>query len=166
MEYKASLDLKSKIITGFVAVLFVVISFFNFKVINFNSDDWVTPTILFSTTILLVFIFIYCYLFRPIKYIVGNGKVIIKRPYKDLKIDFSNIKETILPTPDSMRWTIRAFGNGGVFGYFGHFRNSTYGAMRWYATKTSNYLIIVTSNNDKIVLTPDDTGMINEMKKL
>ena len=165
MEYKGTLDLKSKIITGFVGVLFLVITVYNFKLIDFKAGDTTQTTILTLTTVLIVSIFIFCYLYRPIKYVVDKNKVIVKRPINDLIIDLNNIKDAFLPTKESMKWTIRTFGNGGLFGYFGKFRNGTYGGMTWYATKTSNYLIIVTKDNDKIVLTPDDTGMINEFKK-
>ena len=37
--------------------------------------------------------------------------------------------------------------------------------MTWYATRRNNYLIIETDDNEKIVLTPDDTKMIDEIKK-
>lgn len=33
--------------------------------------------------------------------------------------------------------------------------------MTWYATRTNNYVMIVTEDNKKIVLTPDDMQMIN-----
>ena len=102
----------------------------------------------------------------PLKYIIDKNKLIIKRPFKDLVIDLKNIKDTFLPTKESMRWTIRTFGNGGLFGYIGKFSNKTHGTMTWYATKTSNYLILVTNDNKKIVLTPDNTEMIHEIKKL
>lgn len=166
MEYKATLDSKSKIITGFIGVLFTIITVYNFSLVDFKSGFHTEATILTLTTILIVSIFIFCYLYRPLRYTIDKNKIIVKRPIKDLNIDFANIKDVFLPTKDSMRWTIRTFGNSGLFGYFGKFRNGTYGNMTWYATKTSNYLIIVTKDNDKIVLTPDDTGMINEIKKL
>ena len=165
MEYKATLDLKSKIITGFVGVLFLGITVYNFKLIDFKTGDTTQTTVLTLTTVLIVSLFTFCYLYRPLRYVVDKNKLIVKRPIKDLIIEFSNIKDAFLPTKESMKSTIRTFGNGGLFGYFGSFRNGTYGGMTWYATKTSNYLIIVTSDNHKIVLTPDDTGMINEIKK-
>ncbi len=165
MEYKATLDLKSKIITGLVGALFLAITVYNFRLIDFNTGDPTQTTILVSTTVLIISIFIFCYLYRPLGYIVDSNRVIVKRPIKDLTIDLSNIKDAFIPTKESMKWTIRTFGNGGLFGYFGSFRNGTYGGMTWYATKTSNYLIIVTKDNDKIVLTPDDKGMINEIKR-
>lgn len=166
MEYKATLDLKAKIITGFVAVLFFGITVYNINLIGINADDPTQTTILVLTTVLIISIFLFCFLYRPLRYVVGYDKVIVKRPIKDFTIEVNNIKDAFLPSKESMKWTIRIFGNGGLFGYFGSFRNGTYGGMTWYATRTSNYLIIVTKDNDKIVLTPDETAMVNEINKL
>ncbi|MDZ4714745.1 MAG: PH domain-containing protein [Cytophagales bacterium] len=165
MEYKATLDLKSKIITGFVAVLFASIIGFSLMKINFESEDWTKPALLLSAVILLPGLFLFCYLFRPLGYSVYRHGVVVKRPLKDVTIDFSEIKNAFLPTSDSMLWTIRTFGNGGLFGYYGLYRNTTHGGMTWYATRTSNYLMLVTKNDKKIVITPDDTGMLDEISK-
>lgn len=152
-------------ITGFVGALFLVVTVLNFKLVDFKAGDTTQTAILISTIVLVVSTFIFCYLYRPLGYVVDGNKLIIRRPIKDIMIDFNTIKDAFLPTKESMKWTIRTFGNGGIFGYFGRFRNGTYGGMTWYATRTSNYLIIVTEDNSKIVLTPDDPGMIREFKK-
>ena len=52
--------------------------------------------------------------------------------------------------------SIRVFGVGGLFGYFGLFRNSRYGTMIWYATRRDQFVVIERSNGRTIVLTPDD----------
>jgi hypothetical protein len=105
-------------------------------------------------------------LYRPIKYIIDKDKLVIKRPFKDLTLDIKKIKDAFLTKKESMRWTIRTFGNGGLFGYFGQFNNETFGDMTWYATKRNNYTIIETIDNEKIILTPDDTEMVKELRKL
>lgn len=164
MKYSATLDLKAKLITGFVAVLFAAITIYNSTLINFNKKDMTFNIVLLLATIFIVLVFVFCYAYRPIGYIVNGTSVTVKRPVSDIVIAFDTINDVFLPAPESMRWTIRTFGNGGLFGYFGWFSNCTYGAMTWYATRTENYLIIVTRDNKKIVLTPDDTGMITEIQ--
>jgi len=37
--------------------------------------------------------------------------------------------------------------------------------MTWYATRSSNYLMLVTKNDKEIVITPDDTEMLDEISK-
>ncbi len=64
-----------------------------------------------------------------------------------------------------MQWTERAGGNGGIFGFYGEFKNG-YGDMTWYATKSNNYLMIETFQGDKIVLTPNDKAMVKEIRQL
>jgi hypothetical protein len=166
MEYKATLDWTAKIITGFVTALFLGINGFNFWMIDRASAQWEDYVSIVFSIILMGFIYIFCYSFRPTKYIVDNEKITIKRPLKDLIIDLRNIQQVLLVSKESMKWTIRTFGNGGLFGYYGKFRNRAYGNMTWYATKRDNYLLIETDEHKKIILTPDDTSMEKEIKKL
>ncbi len=165
MEYKATLDWTAKIITGFVTALFLGIIGFNFWMIDRESAQWEEYEPLIFSIILMGSIYLFCYSFRPTKYIVDSEKITIKRPLKDLIIDMKNIQQVFLVSNDTMKWTIRTFGNGGLFGYYGKFRNRTYGNMTWYATKRDNYLLIETSKHKKIILTPDDITMAKEIKK-
>ena len=55
-----------------------------------------------------------------------------------------------------MRFAIRTFGNGGVFGYTGYFYKKGIGSMLWYCTQRANYILIEKTNGKKIVITPDD----------
>ncbi len=165
MEYKASLDRVSKTITGFITVLFLGIISYQVWLMSEDSFNLQHFGATIFTTVLLIAIYGFCYLFRPIKYLVANGKIIIKRPFKDVSFDISNINDVFLTQKDAMKWTLRTFGNGGLFGYFGYFRNGAFGNMTWYATKRSNYLLFNTRDHETIVLTPDNPEMINEIKK-
>jgi len=79
-------------------------------------------------------------------------------------IPLENVKDVFVATRESMKWTIRTFGNGGLFGYFGKFRNGNYGNMTWYATRSNNYVMIITASDKKIVLTPDEVSMVDEIR--
>lgn len=57
---------------------------------------------------------------------------------------------------DALYWSIRTFGVGGLFGYFGKFANAKLGNMTWYATRRDKTVLIKTAGNKKIILTPDD----------
>jgi hypothetical protein len=115
MVYRVSLDLKSKIITVCCGVLFAGMTIYSIMSMNFQADDLTEPVVVLLSTILVLFIFIFCYLYRPLGYVVDCNKVIVKRPLKDLIIEFGDIKRAFLPTKESMKWTIRTFGNGGFF---------------------------------------------------
>ncbi len=166
MEYKASLDRIAKTITVLITILFSAISFWNSWLMytSFDTVKHFGGNII--AVILILIIYAGCYLFRPISYVIEKNWLIIKRPLKDYQLDIDKIKNASLLSDESMKWTARTFGVGGLFGYYGKFRNQTFGGMTWYATQRKNYLVIETINNRKIVLTPDDTDMLKEIEKL
>lgn len=164
MEYKATLDWTSRIITTFITLLFIGLSIFSITKITDSDVDLMAKVILGVITGLMLSAYVICFLYRPIKYIVDNGNVIIKRPLNDKIIRIKDLKDAFIADHESMKWTIRTFGNGGLFGYFGQFSNQTFGTMTWYATKRKDYLILKTANRHKIVLTPDNKDMVKEIK--
>ena len=155
MEYKASLDWLAKLVTAFVTVLFTTI-LVSFPIsISFGF-----------MSVLLITVYGVCYLYRPLKYVVEFDKIIIKRPFRDKVIAITTIKEVYSIKKGSMGWVLKTFGNGGLFGFYGEFRSGRYDQMTWYATKRSNYVMLETTEQEKIVLTPDDPSMVDEIKKL
>jgi hypothetical protein len=166
MIYKATLDRTSKLITGLALVLFLVVIYLNIQAIDFETNQWFHYGANIFTLTILTIVYSTCFLLRPIKYIVDREKITIKRPIKDITITRKSIKNVFVTKKDTMKWTIRTFGNGGFFGYYGKFRNENFGNMKWYATKRDNYLILETNDNQKIVLTPDDIGMLNEVQRI
>ncbi|MEY4387720.1 MAG: hypothetical protein RLY20_3003, partial [Verrucomicrobiota bacterium] len=42
--------------------------------------------------------------------------------------------KSVVADPEAMRWSIRLCGSGGLFGFFGWFRNRTLGTYRAYGT--------------------------------
>ncbi len=55
-----------------------------------------------------------------------------------------------------MKWTIRTFGVGGLFGYYGEFVNWKLGNMTWYATRRDKTVLIETVDDKKLIVTPDE----------
>lgn len=165
MEYKVSFDAYAKVVITFVTFLFIGIIAFHIDLAASHSNSF--PLILTGvfTAALLIGIYGVCYSYRPLKYVVEPGRLIIKRPLKDKVIAFSEIKDVYAIKKDSMGWTWKTFGNGGLFGFYGEFRSDRYGDMTWYATRKSNYVMLETTDG-KVVLTPDNLEMVNEIKKL
>jgi hypothetical protein len=166
MEYKASLDLTSKIISVVVTLLFLTITVYTYTLLDLKSGIGTESITLILTTLLIISIYFICYVLRPIKYILDKDKITIKRLIFDVTIDIRSIKSVLQADKESMKWTIRTFGNGGLFGYFGKFYNKAFGAMTWYATRRSNYIVLGTVTSGKIVITPDDSDMVIEIRKL
>jgi len=163
MEFRTTLDTTSKIITGFITVFFLLFLSQNAIKLEHETKNMLT---VMATSALLIAIYIYCYGYRPIKYVVNNEGVTITRLFKSVKLDIRNIRQIFPTSKESMEWTLRSFGNGGLFGYFGNFSNPKFGPMTWYATRKNNYVIIEMKDNRTIVLTPDDPEMANEINKI
>ena len=165
MEYTATLDWKSKIITAIFTMVFGGLLFLITSQINIGPFSYLETFLIIGFDIFILSIYVGIYLYRPLKYIIYDDRIVVKRPHKDVVILISQIKDAFIVRHESMQMTERIGGNGGIFGYFGDFKNG-FGIMKWYATKTDNYIMIQTFDNDNIVLTPDDVNMIKEIKKL
>jgi hypothetical protein len=103
----------------------------------------------------IVFEFI-AFAFRPLSYEITAQQVVIHRIFMPVKISTESIKSVEIIDKDKIRPALRTFGVGGLFGYFGKFANFTVGSMTWYATRRNNTVLIITKDNKKIILTPDE----------
>ena len=151
MIYKTSLDNLAKGITISITVLFAVIIIGQYSIIK--DAGRAVPI---YTTVALILIYFIAFAFRPINYNLANGKLTIHRLLLDVNIDRVNIKSVELIDKDKIGWSLRTFGVGGLFGYFGNFANIKMGKMTWYATRKDRIVLLLTNNNKKIILTPDD----------
>ncbi|MBA4167147.1 MAG: hypothetical protein H0X41_06340 [Chitinophagaceae bacterium] len=160
MEYRASLDNVSKVIT---VVCFLFIGF-----LIYRNAALVRISPLFSILIALFFfgIFIASYLYGPNKYLVKNGMLIIVRPINKISIPLADIKEARILKKDELGTIIRtsAWGAGGLFGYYGNFRSLRIGKMKLYTTRRDRRILITTTDDDLIIISPDDVSILDELK--
>lgn len=87
-------------------------------------------------------------------YSVQDGQVLVHRPGWVTRLDLADL-QMIEAVPGVMRGSIMTFGNGGLFGYVGHFRNEALGAYRVYATKRENAVVLHLEDRP-VVVTPDE----------
>jgi hypothetical protein len=151
MTYRASLDKLAIGITVAVTILFAIIITGQYSIMR----D-VNPSARMYMTVVLILIYLFAFAFRPINYKITSEQLIIHRLLGDKKIDRSQIKSVEALDNDQMRWTIRTFGVGGLFGYYGKFANKKLGSMTWYATRRDKYVLVRTIEDKKIILTPDE----------
>lgn len=154
MKYKTSFDKLTKLITASVTILFAVI-IFGLLSNNMISSE---PTSIITISILLLTYF-GVLLFRPISYTLSKAELVIIRLINNIKIEINNIEKVELLDDTKLKGTIRIFGVGGLFGYWGKFHNSKIGTMNWYATRRNKMVLITTIDNKKIVLTPDEAEL-------
>jgi hypothetical protein len=151
MEFKTSLDKLAKVVTAVVTVLITGIIVLQ---LIFIQDFGNASSIITITTLLLSYLI--AFMFRPISYVILDELLVIHRPLLDIKIELNQIKNVQILDSQELKGTIRIFGVGGLWGYWGSFANTRIGVMKWYATRMSNAVLKTTVSNKKIVLTPDE----------
>ena len=166
LEYTASFDNFTKGISFGVILLLGFISFRSFKVLlDFKNLDAKSILIHSLVLIIMLSIIIGSYLWSPKKYILSNNQLIINKTTNSIVVDYKNIKKVHLIKKEEMKGTIRTFGNGGLFGYYGKFHNPTFGNMNFQTTRQDNRVLIETKDNRKIIVSPDDLNFVNEINK-
>lgn len=151
MTYKTSLDTSAKVTTIAITILFAAIIIGQISLIKDNGNA--APIF---TTVASLLIYFGTFSFRPISYRLADDKLIIHRLLADIKIERSEIKSVEQIDKENLSWSVRVFGVGGLFGYWGKFTNRKIGSMTWYATRRNNAVLIKTIYNKVIILTPNE----------
>jgi len=152
MIFKATLDKTAKLLTIGIPVLLI-----GFVI---GPKLWSTPvnaSAAILVSIILGFTSIIAYALSPKSYEIKEDSMIIHRPLKDVVIHRSEIEEVHQMEDGKLARSMRLFGSGGLFGYFGLFWNREFGTMTWYATRRDQAIMIITSSHKKLVITPDET---------
>ena len=87
-------------------------------------------------------------------YAVRDGQVLVHRLGWTTGFDLADLR-SVEVAPGIMRGSLMTFGNGGLFGFVGHFRNDDLGAYRAYATKKEN-AVVLRLDGGPVVVTPDE----------
>ena len=141
MMYKASLDKTAIIITNLATLLFGALIIFNF----------ILPLAIF-----LLITYLMCLLLKPLSYEITADKLIIRRLIKSVHINRSDIVSLKLIDKSAISGSIRTFGVGGLFGWFGKFANNQLGSMTWYLTRRDKLVLIIKKDSKKILISPDE----------
>jgi amino acid transporter len=164
MEYKASLDTVARIVTVVTIILFFVIGYRSIKVITLLQSNKTSMLIYGGLLLLFIVIIIGCFLFSPQYYKVDNTYLTIVRPAQNKMVKLTDIEEIRPLEKDEMSGVIRTFGVGGLFGYFGKYYHPKIGNMTFYATQRKNRILIETRQGLKLIITPDDQSIIENIK--
>lgn len=151
MKFKATLDITAKLMTASITLLFVMIAV-GPGLLGKTGDTEIQIGVL----LFLLVVYGITYAFSPLAYEVNETDLIIKRPFRNVVIPRYQIKNVFMIAQGKLTWSIRTFGVGGLFGYFGQFWNKEFGSMTWYVTRRNKTVMVITRNNKKIVLSPED----------
>lgn len=155
MKYKASMDKNAIGITTGVLLLFIFIVF-NFI---FYDSFYKTPALLFIISFAIILLLAYIY--APNSYTLTKKLLIINRPVGNISIELSDIDNIELFINRNL--SIRSVGIYGLFGFYGRYYNRVIGSMDLYATRLSNRLLITTKSNRRLIISPDDIFLYDDL---
>ncbi|RYZ24455.1 MAG: hypothetical protein EOO16_00820 [Chitinophagaceae bacterium] len=150
--FAASLDNTARIITVLVTLLFVGVAWITVDVIGTLHEgrmSWIPlPT--------LAIIWGLTYALHPKGYRVSAGELTVCRLLLPRTFATADILSAEVLGRDAISWSIRTFGVGGLFGYYGKFANRKLGAMTWYLSRRDRVVLLRMKDGRKIVLSPDE----------
>jgi hypothetical protein len=120
--------------------------------VGFFAASLVNKVWLFPATILFVII-AGCYLRAPVNYEVLPEGLIVH--FRLGQKSFGPIVK-VTPVGESTGWSLRLWGNGGLFAGTGIFWNRTWGVFRAYVTTSDrSHLILLETKNGKVLISPE-----------
>lgn len=165
--FKASMDSLTKGLTIVVSVILVLSGFVPLFTSEFQFSNVITPAPFYVMPFAFIIMLLLTFGFSPRAYSVQDGQLVIYRPFRNKFYGTESIQTVSIVAKEELKWSMRVFGVGGLFGYFGLFRNSRYGTMIWYATRRDQFVVIERSNGRAIVLTPDDpSSFVSEFNQM
>ena len=161
MFYKATLDSFAQAVSVIIALLCALIGF---CAVFMYFDGGVSVAGSVGVAALLPIIVVITYLFSVKGYTLSAHELRIARPIGAIIIARSDIK-SIDNSPVSAVPTLRVFGSGGLFGYFGVFYNQKQGRCTLYATNMKKTRLLILQNGKKIGLSPNDAAFFDNFTK-
>lgn len=150
-QFTASFDLTAKIMT--ICIVLVVVTIITGVWIGYAIDGPKLGLPIYITAMLGTIMAV-AYAYHPKGYEVTETEIVIVRAASKVHIPLGTVKDVKILPKVSKRGLIRVMGNGGLFGYYGEFRNKDLGTMEWYLTKRSN-VVLVQTDKAKILLSPN-----------
>jgi len=147
--FKASMDSCANDITVVITV-FLALLITGFLIFQFGGK-----MVSGLVSLFLLGAYIETYLFRPVSYEVNDDFLIIHRPLNDVSISRQSLNKVELVDKEKLKHAKGTFKIVGFFGYFGKFANQQLGSFTMYATRKNKTVLIETTDNRKVVLTPD-----------
>jgi hypothetical protein len=104
--------------------------------------------------------FVIAAMMGPRAYAIGDGRLRINRLIRPVDIPLSSIRSVERLPPERLAGSLRTLGSGGLFGYYGAFRNGDLGEYRMYATRSDGYVLVRADR--PYVLTPESPDVFVE----
>jgi hypothetical protein len=155
MKQKLEFDLTTKIISALVIAIPFVMIIAQYSVIKENNE------ILALTSIFLFITYFVAWMLHPTSYEITNENLVIHRPVRAIKISLASIKNIERTEPG---YSMRLFGSGGLFGYYGLFSSNKLGRHHRYTGNNKN-LVLISTEKKKYLLSIHDDLFFQELSK-
>ncbi len=167
MEFSASLDTTAKVVTTGVFILFAGIAVWNARTMKRAKGDKMGIILRIGIFLIMVFSIVMSFIYSTKGYETKGKSLIIKNRFSQITLTYNDMADVRLIAEDEMKSLSRGLGVGGLFGYYGHYHNSSIGDMTFYATQQKNWVLIHTVNGESIVVTPDEPDkFLTEVKAI
>ena len=154
MHFTAPWEKALRCMTTALVIFFIVEVVVLLILFHFTVPDKIAAT---GISLLLVAInggiVLFSYLLAPKGFWLDDERVTVERPLFPIKIEFKKITGVRAIPKEALTRAARVMGNGGLFGFYGVFRNKELGSFRLYATDRSKGILI--EADKKYILTPD-----------
>jgi len=147
-RFQASLGRKVVIITGFVAAILIVVS-----ASALASQRDLNQAARFALIVLPFAAFGVGLLFRVWGYDLHSDHIRVRRMFLPVRLPIATVKSAER-APEFMSGSVRTFGNGGLFGFYGRFWKPGLGKFHAYVTNPEN-TVVLRSDDRMIALSPD-----------
>ena len=135
-----------RITSALTIALMVIMPVVLFFVLPNEQDFLVLPVAGLGILILLG-----SYGFAPLSVSLEPGKLLVHHPMHTRTYLISSAKVEVVDRKSLLPY-MRTFGNGGLFAFTGHFRNSKLGKFRYHSRKRSDGTLFSLDNGTKVVI--------------
>lgn len=136
-------------VTSIVGLLLVGIVLLGLLVGPRSNPIWIGSMVVLPVVILVATACLGVWGYR-----IQNQTLYIQRLGWETAIALAHL-ESAEQVPAAMKGSIKTWGNGGLFGFVGRFRNATLGPYQAYATDLTR-TVVLTFPDRKIVLSPEE----------
>ncbi len=91
----------------------------------------------------------------PRGFAIGDGRLrMLRNGWPSFKVRLEDVRSVAILEPNALNGSLKIFGMGGLFGFYGLFRSPTLGSYRLHATRSGGLVLVRTATHTH-VLTPD-----------
>ena len=98
-------------------------------------------------------------------YSLEPGSLFVHRLFWSTRIPIENVKSVAF-VPNSMRGSVRTFGNGGMFSFSGYYRNTELGSYRAFVTDLTSTVVLVCVDRTLVLSPSNPEGFVQELSPL